>query len=829
MSEGIENMENKKDATVDINIGELMKNSSIISYIKSSPMEAGERSTLDKMLTENYFYEKFYVHSGKAETRIKQMKKQISRDDVDALILSGSRGCGKSTFTKFFLRQTKFPNIMINFDDNWEPDVGIKKNIVMALNNRIYNDLFPQKDMEPCTIIKKYLEIFGRNNKVYIDQNNANHYFSYFTDILEHVYRLKKISINSNSVMKYYGEDIRRYTINGTIKQIMMLLIFWDIAEKIETNPKDKCLIIFENLDVVYNTEDVIDIVKNLFSLRRELAQINFVYYGNEPLRLEQNYMPLLVVRDDTKSEIVCAVSILEHFMHRFRIQNIDITALYDQKNIIEKRFQCIEKYLAENPEYKNSDNFMYKYNVIKLIAEILSDRYLNLRLSELFNYDYRSSAEMIGSLVSNDDDFMVSCKKMLEIGKKGQKWAAFGLQAIVMRKIFNLFMKEQYFASVQRFEYATDQKGVVCKINLDRMILLYLYNNRNNEGVVPLNILFSELAKFCQVNDAIAGALWQLYDMRRKYQWNSLIAFMDMRNITYEELVKEVRAFIYKESFYHFAGVKITKAGETYLNHILPHFEYYATRCRGGKGKSLFEMTAEEICDGNDLDQILKDVFAEMVDCCQKLYLFFNNIFNVTEEFQGQNFLGTAFATTVEFAASDEKYKMFYCERNIYANIEYLDRLRFYIFEILDEVLKEKGFRREINIRKTISVLTKVEHSIYDTWPKQMIFDDTCCRVKKWSSQSSESARARIIYADDKEAELPLENVITALKACLNVRLIESICSFMGMFGFYGGRKSTMYSENTPKICNELNTCINRIREAGFIDFITKIVNTGK
>lgn len=824
-------MRKGKSIVPELDIGELVENSNAISYLKASPMESGERSALDKALTEDYFYEYFYVHSEKSETRIKQVKKQILRNDIDGLVLSGSRGCGKSTFINFFLRQAKISNIMINFDDNWEPDVGIKKNIIMALNNRIYNDLFPLDEEESCRIIYKYLQIFGRDKGFCLEKNDMDNYFSCFSDKLQHIYHLKRdVSNDDNLVLRFYGEDIRKHTIEGTIKQVIMLLIFWNIAENIDNNVEGKCLIVLENLDVIYNTEDVFNIVKNLFSLRRELARVGSIYYRDKQIRLEQNYIPLLVVREDTKSEITRAASVMSHFTDEFRITSIDITGLYSQNEIIKKRFRCIEQYLTKNPQYRKSVNFMQVYNSVKSIGEILSDTYLNFRLSEMLDYDYSACAELLGGLVSNDKNFVLECKRMLAFDEKEQMWSVFGLHSIVFRRIFNLFMQEQYFANVQRFEYVADRKGIICKINLDRMILLYLSNCTDKEKIVPLNILFGELEKFCQLNDAIVDALWQMYDMRRKYQWNNLIAFTDMCNITYEELTREMRAFVYKESFYHFAGVKITKAGETYLNYILPHFEYYAARCRGGQGKSLFAMTAEEVCTGQEFDQLLKDEMEEIGDCCQKLYLFFNNVFGMVEEFRGQKFLETDFATTVKFGPYNKTYKMFYCERNIYANIEYLDKLRLYIFEILDRVFEEGGFCKEIDIRKTISVLPQIEHNLYKMWSRQIPFDNVCCRLKKRNLQSTKNTRMQIILLKDREVEVPLKNVIIVLKACLNVRLTEAICSFMGMFGLYGRKKRTMYSENMHQICNALDACINKIRRTGFIDFTTKIdIYTGE
>lgn len=819
------NMESEKDITAEINLGELVENSSVINYIKASPLESGLRSRLDKVLTEDYFYSNFYAHSEKAESRIKQLKKQISYNDTDMVILSGNRGCGKSTFMKYFLRQTGFSNILINFGDNWEPDVGIKKNIVMALNNRIYNDLFPYNDGEACNIICKYLEIFGQNdNRLRWRQIDEDNYFLYFMDKLEYIRRLRLLDNDTSSVMRYYEEDIRKHTLEGTIKQLMILLIFWDIAEKIENILENKCLIVFENLDIIYNTKDVDNIVRNLFSIKRELGRINYIDYHDRQIDLIYSYILMLVIREDTLSEIQYVISGLEHFnTNRFRISNVNITGLYYQSSIIGKKFECMKLYLKKHPQYIGSKSFMQVYNAVKSIREILSDSYLNLCFSELFDYDFRASADVLGSIVLNDEDFECS-QKLLDLDKEKQDWSAFGFHSRVLRKVFNLFTQEQYFANVQRFEYVSNRKGVICKVSLDRTILLYLYNSINSGGIVPLDILLGELMKFCQEGDTIVDALWQMYDMRRNYQWNKLITFVDMRTITYDELMKELNAFVCKDSFYRFAGVKITKAGVSYLNYILPHFEYYAARCRDGEGKSPFAMTAEEICDGAEFDQLLKDELEEITDCCQKLYFFCNNVFDVIDEFRGQRFLGTGFATQMMFPLYDGMHRMFYCERNIYAHINYLDNLRFYIFAVLDEVERRGGFNKEIDIRNTILGISRIRCDIYKAWSAKIFSENNFCCLKPKNLHAKQDRKVQIVLSENRKEKVPLADVVIVLKACLNLRLIEAICSFISMFGFYGKKKRTMYSDDTPRICTALDACINRIRSSGYIDFTTQI-----
>lgn len=821
---------------------EEIKKGDVRSFLKASPLEAGERSRLERALTEDYYYSNLYAHSEKAESVINSINEKISRYDTLNFILSGYKGSGKSTFIRYFLRTSKIRNIMINFDDNWEPNIGIKKNIVMALNNRIYDDIFPQGEEDACVIVKKYLEIFhyDERNKGKLTEIDMKHYFSYFGDKIEYIKRCIDEKKALADLYQYYENDIVKHTISGTINEMLMLFILWDIAEKFAKGLEERCCIVFENLDVIYNTADIPNMIENVVAFRNNIDKLceGLSYKGKTVGSPSEDYLLFFVMRETTKAEFA---NCIDHFSDRkVRFESIsDISEAYDLYDIIRKRYQFLDKIVKEKREYTQIPNYMAMYNEVKLIKTILEEPYLQKNLFSMLNNDYRTSAELLGSFNFNNQNFLTVYNRMIGFDKEKKDWSKFGFRSIFFREVFNLFEREGYFAKIRKFEYAPvndDKLG----INLDRMILLYLNNSYDamsrkktqEKEFVSLNILYREINKICKDKDLMVDALWQMYNLRYEDKWNHLVTFDNMKNITEEELRKEMQAMDDQSYDNSFAKVKITRSGEIYLNYILPHFEYYAARSSDGKGRSLFAMTAEEICDGTILDDILKNELKEVKGCCKRLYKYFRDVLEITDEFKRDKFLNTKFASKTISDTYDSVSKMFHCERIIYSNIGYLDRFRFYAFEMLDLVVKKGGFDRDIDIKKLICLFSKINREAYEDWPKEICNEKICrCILKK-----GEIAGAQQVCIDMEEnkeitIELSLEKVVDLLKTCLNVRMVEAINSFIDMFGLDKKEQFTAYSKGTPKICNAFLACINkRIKNSDFRDFTTQInVPTGE
>lgn len=837
---------------------ELLMNSDVRYYLKASPLEAGERSRLDNALTEDYYYEHLYAHSNEAEMKIEDIMNKIRKDDVHNFILAGYKGCGKSTFVRYFLRKMDIRHRIINLDDHWEPDKGIIDNLALYLDRLIEDDLFPRNGQEPCRTVKKYIELFCNNdeNKYHLTGIDSENYLKYFGDKIKYTLVLSQ-SDQTKCLRKYFETDIKIHILKGaevngirlgaTISNVMTLILFWDMAYRIANDLSEKCCVVFENLDVIYNTMDIPKLAENVVAFRNNVDKLvpTLSYCGKSLPNPTQDYVLIFVMRETTEGEFS---TYIEHFSDGkvFFQPYTDISRIYDIHAIVSKRAEWLTELSEKNPQFLQNDNIKQIRRRIDLILGLLRDPHLRKRLYGLFNNDYRTFLEVISAFNLGDSKFFCACENLLMLNAKDEDyWSAFGYRAVVYREIFNIFVKEGYINRLRSFEYSERNDREIRSINLDRMILLYLSNNVTNRFVeedkkewqfVSLDKLFFEIMKFCKNSDSIVDALWQMYDLRRESRWNHLITFENMCEISHKELQSELKAYQSGTTGVEFGKVKITLAGENYLNHVLPHFEFYAARAQEGNGHSLFAYSAEEWCNLDIINHIFKEQRKVIRDCCSRLYRFFTDIFNTLPEYKGDAYLQSDFAAIKYSATRKSLSKMYHCERIIHSNVGYINRLRFYVSYVMDEVLQRNGFDEDVDIKTLLSWFPQISKSVQKLWPEDINPSKIikCVLLKRSNTQSNmQKMQIRMNNADGREIEksILLSDCIQIIKACLNAKLVDVIKKYISMFGIAGisgissGEQYAMHSSSTENLCRAFMACITDvIQPSGYTDFETSI-----
>jgi len=815
---------------------QMLENIDVKIFLKASPLESGERSKLDKVLSNDMYYESLYAHSDKAEKLIKEIKEKMTAEDTHNFILSGYKGCGKSTFVGYFLRNVDARSLVINFDDYWEPREGIYHNIVMFIYNKILDDFYPNEGKLPCKISKKYNEIFHDTmNGEFIESHIDLHdFFTYFTHKLSHVVWLREQNKYSKEHVKQKMRDhVKEHIKSGSLSNLLMLLVFWDVADRIVNQGKPQCYIVFENLDVIHNTKDVPELVKNIVAFRNNIDKITeSIHYQGQPIcDPTRDYVLMLVMRETTKAEFTNSI---DHFSDRkIRFQHfMAVSQIYDLYEIISTRYRYLE---SIKKQYVNNQGFLKMLQSIANIKTILANPVVRERIFAIFNNDYRTCVEALDRFGFSDPKIIGAHSRLIHISSQmpsDENWPVFGCRSIVFRHIFNSFVNDVFFKMVRKYEYSISDNGRVGSVNLDRMILLYLNNSQNimmseemeEREYIPLNVLYLEILKFCKKPETIVEAIWNMYDLQNTEIWNHLVTFDDMRVITISELQNEMDAVIGKKEDFNFAKIKITLAGQVYLNYILPHFEYYTARSELGKGYSLFCSTMEELCNIRRIEKIIKNERKEVSECCKRLYLFFAEVFDQIDEFKGKNFLDTKFASIKMSSTKKSVSRMYHCEKIIYSNIGYLDSFRFFVFYSADEVVRNGGFNTDVDITDIVNKVQNFNKSFKEQFPED--FYD--CENKRIVLKRKRAEQVVEVYKTNgniKRCVVSIDIIMKTVKVCYNKSIIDSIIELLKLFGFYNGVQSAKYSNGTNDIFARFDACINHnIIPSKYEDFVTQI-----
>ena len=811
---------------------QMLEDIDVRMFLKASPLESGERSRLDKVLSNDMYYNSLYAHSEKAEKLIDQIKGKMVAEDTHNFILSGYKGCGKSTFIGYFLRKVKARSLVINFDDYWEPREGIYHNIVMFIYGKILNDFYPNSGEVPCKISKKYDGVFhdtmtGEFIESHVDLHD---FFTYFTYKLSHVVWLREQNEHSKEHIKQQLRDhVKEHIKSGSVSDLLMLLVFWDVADRIVNQDKAQCYIVFENLDVIHNTKDVPKLVKNIVAFRNNIDKITeSIYYQGQPIcDPTRDYVLMLVMRETTKAEFTNSI---DHFSDRkIRFHHfMTVSQIYDLYEIISARYRYLESIKGK---YVDNQKFQKMLQTINNIRTILANPVVRERIFAIFNNDYRTCVEALDQFGYSDTKIIKAHSRLTQISND-ENWPVFGCRSIVFRHIFNSFVNDVFFKMVRKYEYSISDNGRIGSVNLDRMILLYLNNVQNimvPEGMeereyVPLNMLYVEVLKFCKKPETIVEAIWNMYDLQNTEMWNHLVTFDDMKVITNSELQSEMDAVIQKKENFKYAKIKITLAGQVYLNYILPHFEYYSARSESGRGYSLFCLTAEELCNIRRIETLIKNEKKEVSECCKRLYLFFAEVFDNIDEFKGKNFLGTKFASVKMSTTKKSVSRMYHCEKIIYSNIGYLDSFRFFVFHLADEVVRNGGFETDVDITDIINKINICNKGFKKQLPGEL-FDFENKRIVVKQKSANPIVEISKTNGNVKKCNVSIDVISKMIKVCYNKSIIDFMIGFMRLFGFYNGVQTAKYSNGTNDIVAAFDACINyKIIPSQYEDFITHV-----
>lgn len=672
-----------------------LSTASLKQFLTATPYSSGVKPVLDCYLDDIMFFDKLYSDSKYADLVCDEIQRRSEKGNIKNIIISGYKGCGKTTFIHYFSYKISERTLLLNFDDYVNRGNGneIKTIILLDLYRKITDDIFSSD----ARIIRRFIEIYSSNHNKrffsrFIDPDNV---FKNFFHILEEAINKSEKDIDD------FLDDILKSKMNDMqVHQLLIIFILFDIADRLANGKDKKCYLIFDNLDVIDNTKELEEFTKDISAFRNNVSYIldNISFDGitSEGYNAFQDYTIIFCMRETTKAEFI------EHFNDRANDLYIadNISSMYDKEKIVQKRYDYLISLKRQDIESLKQD--------VLVIKQILQDDYVKGILIKLFNYDYRTSINVLSEIEYNSKNSLAESLKLKSISPSSD-WNFYGSRCILFRKIFELFRNNHYFEKIKESEYSIESHESTMAINITRIILLYLRNSQTlyidtekiDNQTVSLFELFDDLSKCCDNSEVIVNSIWNMYELRNQSFWNHLVTFDGMSKISLNNLEEQMQ--LYKEgvkNYNSYGRIRITSAGNAYLENLIIHYEYFATRLNNTLNKSLFSFNKAELLNRNCIQNILEGVYKEVEKCIRKVYLFYVVIFKGKNHYSLEDFLGSKYAW---HKIQDEKNKvnsMFHSERIIHSHIGYLNSFRKYAFFVLDNNNEQKRLLNKLIIK---------------------------------------------------------------------------------------------------------------------------------
>ena len=708
------------------------------------PFAIHEKKIYKEALYNIDFFRDLFVESNKTFERLSTLCNVIDNHEKNLLVITGYRGCGKTNFVRFVknlaegnhalftmentlnyelsmikdsdvkkeirysyeqskkkittgffevkdeiegkIETQKFVDFLenkikskveyINFD---EVSLGSKRPITEALYYILRRKIITRIENGSYTKVVDIIDNFISDNKLIIEEGFEEIDFGTFKDFWT-IVRVYMYLITNSDDVSVLLEELKKLK----LEQLLFSFTIFDYAEMI-ADGKDvndqKLLYILDNIDIISNDSSAIfqngmmGVWKFLWDSRNVFSRIDEAHKNNPFVRIFEKTNVVVVMRETT------AMHITGHLRDKMRgiMEHFDMSPDINKNLIIQKRLDLAIR-LIKTGKIENNSFIL----AIDLLKKLTGHDVLMKELFALFNNDYRTA---IACLVTILKENLEEIRKAIAILDSENQIVVNGGKGIIYRLLFEAFYDWRYFEGMgipsrRSIEGKTLLKDHETKYSFARVLLTVLCKRQikiperffvNPEESVKFSELYEMLSTLIDLDDMI-DIMDALYSLSNKRFWNHLLTFDNIFHYSPDiirKYIKEKRSNPSGEDIY----IRVTTAGQMFVELISPHFEFFACRYASIRQYSLFHYN--NIDDENQLKNvktIINDVFSMVLECTNNLEKYNLAIMKIDDG-----------ATKYSHIVGSPYYfqSQFHEERIIHTHITYLEAYRQFIGEI--------------------------------------------------------------------------------------------------------------------------------------------------
>lgn len=633
--------------------------------------------------------------------------------------IEGYAGCGKSTLVQHILYKVldnpNYEYSYYNYDIGSYPDDNtdiynmnvIKSSILIRLVNQIIAILTTR---EGYNIFNKFLYLMEDEDslKMLDGTLQIKRKFGTTQAFTSSVDSILNCNYDKKSRISDLKTSMEMQLENLTTYQLLCIDYLWRLAQYLvdARSYRKYMYVCYDNLDSIMNYDVLCDFKDQLVMFRDNLntyistlnrnIRNSLIPYGDDikrirPFIIFTTYRKITAIRSNNRKNTEMLDDMTANSPY---IQIIDVSKQYDFTQMAEKRITHFSnKLVSTNICGSRANNLVHQ---MKTVDDLKKMNFVRSTYAGLWNNNLRSCSNVLSDLIDYNDAEINKCKDLCLKNVDGHipdRYCYFGASSLFLHAICKL-LKEMYIFDSNHLDLINIKEDTLKRqTSLSRLIITYLDTKNISISITELFDAFDRIFEpqyICkilgQLMTRVEGEIWRrpIY-----YSKNALDNEIDIQNKLYKQYENHQAGKEYK-----YVEFKICDCGSTYINAIVPHFEFYSVRINE-KHQNLY--CVEEL---DKLKTILKDVYEKIEICCNKQIEF------AEDYIKKYNIDKTKYLSLPFHPRTRLGNPQLHIERVIFSHIAYLNKYRMFLIS-KKEPKKYDEFNE--NLLSTISKYLKL------------------------------------------------------------------------------------------------------------------------
>lgn len=351
----------------------------------------------------------------------------------------------------------------------------------------------------------------------------------------------------------------------------------------------------------------------------------------------------------------------------------------YSQRQILNRKID----YYLEVEQNREADNYKQLETLKSIVPVIYSDRYYKRLFNGNVRYGERTICNMLQLYGDNASNKVLSECVGLYNSQLDKQVKREGINGIILSMILFYFkQKEIYHKKLYLSECSLNYV-----ISISRIVLTML-DERREEGLYLYDIFeyFSDIDESAYSLEEICKVIYALSEAGR-YFWRRLLIFETKFPEKAEDLESQIESYRRQNNNKNdYSKIKICRAGSSYVEFVVPHFEFIQSRSTNATNRMRTSMSP--LFCSNSLEKIdgeyrfvkkIRTVYNIVKNCCIECSNFSSRVM-MARGYSKIEYINSVFNHQDNNDDGTRGIKQCYESRLIFRHITYIEKYRQYL-----------------------------------------------------------------------------------------------------------------------------------------------------